>query len=217
MSPNGWRCCWTAWPRCNPGCVIRGAASCRPATGSLWKAAFERLVEEARLTAEASRGLRQGAAVCHERSNSTTRSFIAGKADNRCAGIARDLAVSRWRVSRTIRRHQAARGRGVPVDASNSALPAARGRRGSKLDAFESAIAPTARALSAHHGHADLRGTAAAGYTGGYTILRERVKQLREPAEQAAGGALRDGAGRSGPNGLGRLRDRLHRRKAGGG
>jgi len=54
-------------------------------------------------------------------------------------GIARDLSLSRWQVSRTIRQHQAARVDG-PVDSSNSDLPAARESRGSKLDAFESII-----------------------------------------------------------------------------
>jgi IS30 family transposase len=54
-------------------------------------------------------------------------------------GIARDLSVTRWRVTRVIRRHQAVRSE-ASLDSSNSALPAARRRRGSKLDAFQSAI-----------------------------------------------------------------------------
>lgn len=92
--------------------------------------------------------------------------------------IARELGISRWRVSRTIARHQAARS-GTPVSATNSALPAPRGRRPSKLDAFEATIV---RLLERYPGMTATRvfeELKQQGYAGGYTILRERVQQLR--------------------------------------
>ena len=94
-------------------------------------------------------------------------------------GIARDLAVTRWRVTRVIRRHRATRSE-ASLDSSNSALPAAGRQRGSKLDAFESAILQLLKRyphITATRVFEELRRQ---GYSGGYTILRERVKQLRE-------------------------------------
>jgi len=94
-------------------------------------------------------------------------------------GIARDLSLSRWRASQTIRRHQAARA-DASVDSSNSALPAARRRRGSKLDAFEPIVVQLLKRyphMTATRVFEELKKQ---GYTGGYTILRERIKPLRD-------------------------------------
>jgi transposase len=93
-------------------------------------------------------------------------------------GIARDLAVSRWQVSETIRRHRAARADGS-VDSSNSALPPPAGQRGSKLDAFEPLISQLLERyprLTATRLFEELK---THGYTGGYTIVRQRLKQQR--------------------------------------
>jgi transposase len=98
-------------------------------------------------------------------------------------GIARDLSTSRWHVSQTIRRHQAARAEGPveagSLDSSNSALPAPGGHRSSRLDAFASTIDQ----LLARYPH--IKATRIfeelqqQGYTGGYTMVRERVRKLR--------------------------------------
>lgn len=93
-------------------------------------------------------------------------------------GIARDLGVSRWNVSATIRRHQAARADG-PVDASNSALPAPPGQRGSKLDMFESQIVQLLDRYPRMTATRLFEELKQRGYQGGYTIVRERVRQLR--------------------------------------
>ena len=93
-------------------------------------------------------------------------------------GIARDLSVSRWQVSRTVRQHQAARVE-APVDASNSALPAARETRGSKLDAFQSMIDQLLQRYPHMKATRIFEELKKQGYTGGYTVLRERIKQLR--------------------------------------
>ena len=93
-------------------------------------------------------------------------------------GIAADLSLSRWRVCQTIRQRQAACAEGA-VDASNSALPAPRGQRSSKLDAFASAIDQ----LLARYPHITavrvFEELQRQGYTGGYTMVRQRVRKLR--------------------------------------
>jgi transposase len=93
-------------------------------------------------------------------------------------GIARDLSLSRWQVSQTIRQHQAAR-TDAPVDSSNSALPTARGHRGSKLDAFQSIVGQLLKRYPHMTATRIFEELKKQGYTGGYTILRERIKQLR--------------------------------------
>ena len=92
--------------------------------------------------------------------------------------IARELSVSRWRVSETIRRYQTARSDGS-IDSSHSELPAPRGQRGSKLDAFETNIAQLLERYPRMTAVRIFEELKAQGYTGSYTILRERVKQLR--------------------------------------
>jgi transposase len=104
-------------------------------------------------------------------------------------GIARDLSTSRWQVSETIRRHQAARAEGAaeasPADSSNSALPAPRGQRHSKLDAF----APAIDRLLARYPHITatrmFEELQQQGYTGGFTMVRERVRKLRARPSQS--------------------------------
>ncbi|MDP6558128.1 MAG: IS21 family transposase [Pirellulaceae bacterium] len=93
-------------------------------------------------------------------------------------GIARDLSLSRWQVSRAVREHQAARAEG-PVDASNSALPAAPESRGSKLDVFESTIGELLKRYPQMTATRIFEELKKQGYQGGYTIIRERIKQLR--------------------------------------
>lgn len=94
-------------------------------------------------------------------------------------GIARDLSVNRGRVSRVIRRHQAAREASSP-DASNSALPAPPGRRDSKLDAYEATIGQFLERYPNMTATRIFEELKRQGYTGGYTIVRQRVKQLRK-------------------------------------
>jgi transposase len=93
-------------------------------------------------------------------------------------GIARDLSLSRWRVSQTIRRQQTARADGS-VDSSNSALPAPRGQRGSKLDAFASTVDQLLERYPHINATRIFEELQQQGYRGGYTIVRERVRQLR--------------------------------------
>jgi len=93
-------------------------------------------------------------------------------------GISRDLSVSRWRVLQAIRRHQTSRVE-PSIGSTNSALPAPRQRRGSKLDAFESIADQLLKRyphMTATRVFEELKKQ---GYKGGYTVVRERVKQLR--------------------------------------
>ena len=92
--------------------------------------------------------------------------------------IARELGVSRWRVTQTIRRHEAARSENT-VSSTNSELPAARGRRPSKLDAFEARIVQLLERYPRITAMRIFEELQSQGYSGSYTILRERVKQLR--------------------------------------
>ncbi len=92
--------------------------------------------------------------------------------------IARELGLSRWRVSQTVRAHRVARDdeSAAPV---NVDLPRPPSRRSSKLDAFQSQIERLLARypnLTATRLHEELRKL---GYEGGYTILRERWKELR--------------------------------------
>ena len=119
-------------------------------------------------------------------------------------GIARDLNISRWRVQQTIAAHQAARENDSAIPAG-SALPARPNERGSKLDAFQSQIVQWLQRyphMTAMRVFEELRRQ---GYTGGYTILRERVRTTPPKTSQAADGQIRDRSGGSGSNGLGRV------------
>jgi transposase len=96
-------------------------------------------------------------------------------------GIAGDLGISRHRVARTIRHHQQSRDSG----ATHPDLPKRRSRRKSKLDPFEDALAQLLVRypnITATRMFEELR---ALGYQGGYTILRQRMNELRQrPAPQ---------------------------------
>ncbi len=93
-------------------------------------------------------------------------------------GIARELGVSRSRVTRVVREHQAARS-DAAVDEKNSQLPPAKARRASKLDAFESLIKQWLARYPKMTATRILEELRKQGYDGGYTILRERLKSLR--------------------------------------
>jgi len=88
--------------------------------------------------------------------------------------IAENLRISRHTVRRALAQLEQARTAGPPEELPRPALP-----RGSQLDAHEAAIT----ALLARHPditvqriYEELRQL---GYTGGYTILSERVRRLR--------------------------------------
>jgi transposase len=93
-------------------------------------------------------------------------------------GIARDLHLSRKTVAKVLAEHQEQRVQGT------TGLPAPRKSRGSQVDAYESALRDylsrypdmsTVRLLE------ELRRQ---GYAGGYTVLRQRVKQLRQQCQR---------------------------------
>ena len=93
--------------------------------------------------------------------------------------IAKSLCVSRWRVSRTVTKHQKSRvaDSDPPI---NAQLPPPKLDRGSKLDAFETQITQLLTRypnMTATRVMEELRDQ---GYDGGYTILRQRIKQLRK-------------------------------------
>ena len=90
-------------------------------------------------------------------------------------GIARDLGISRHRVSRTIDRHQRSRDSGV----THPDLPRRRGRRKSKLDPFQDAMEQLLARYPNITAKRMLQELQALGYRGSYTILRQRMKKLR--------------------------------------
>jgi transposase len=96
-------------------------------------------------------------------------------------GIARHLAIGRHRVARIIRHHRQSRDSG----ARHPDLPRRRGRRKSKLDPFQDALGQLLSRypnMTATRMFEELR---AMGYPGGYTILRQRMKELRRrPAKK---------------------------------
>jgi transposase len=85
--------------------------------------------------------------------------------------IARSLGVGRRTVDKVLRQVEQAR--------NAAATPQPRGRRGSLLDAYEPVIVDLLARypdITAARVHEEVRGR---GYTGGYTILSERVRLLR--------------------------------------
>lgn len=93
-------------------------------------------------------------------------------------GIARDLNVSRWRVTRVIRQQQARRDDPTagPIHAD---LPRPAAPRSSLLDAFEPRIRQLLERYPSITATRMLEELKPAGYRGSYTILRQRVKGLR--------------------------------------
>jgi transposase len=88
--------------------------------------------------------------------------------------IALSLGVSRRTVKKALGQVEQARGDGPQPTATRPATT-----RGSKLDAFEPAIADLLARypeITAQRVHEEL---SRLGYTGGYTILSERVRRLR--------------------------------------
>ena len=96
-------------------------------------------------------------------------------------GIAGDLGISRHRVARTIRHHQQSRDSG----GTHPDLPQRRGRRKSKLDPFEDALEQLLARYPNMTATRMFEELQALGYQGGYTILRQRMNELRQrPAPQ---------------------------------
>ena len=96
-------------------------------------------------------------------------------------GIAGDLGISRHRVARAIRRHQQSRDSG----GTHPGLPKRRGRRKSKLDPFEDALAQLLVRYPNMTATRMFEELQTLGYQGGYTILRQRMNELRQrPARQ---------------------------------
>lgn len=95
--------------------------------------------------------------------------------------IASQLGISRWRVKKILQEHHAIRD-GGPANEENSPPPSlgkAPSRRPSKLDEFQSHIEQLVQRYPRITGirlHEELRQV---GYTGGYSILAARVKELR--------------------------------------
>ena len=90
-------------------------------------------------------------------------------------GIARDLGLNRHRVSSTLRRYRTRR----EQEDANSPLPTPLVARASQVDAFVPQIQQLLARyphMTATRIHEELRQQ---GYQGGYTILRERVRELR--------------------------------------
>ena len=88
--------------------------------------------------------------------------------------IALSLGVSRRTVNKALGQVERARGGGSPESAPRIATP-----RPSKLDAYEPAIADLLARypdISVRRIHEELRPL---GYTGGYTVLSERVLRFR--------------------------------------
>ncbi len=92
--------------------------------------------------------------------------------------IARELNISRWRVTSVIQQHQTLRD-DPSAGPANSQLPAPASHYSSKLDEFEAKIGGLLQRYPNITVTRILEELRKEGYTGGYTILRERVKTLR--------------------------------------
>jgi transposase len=96
-------------------------------------------------------------------------------------GIARDLGVSRHRVCGVINEQQQAR----EVESLTPELPRPSAKRSSKLDDYEATIQRLLARYPNMKATRILEELQRAGYQGGYTILRERVKRLRSRPQRA--------------------------------
>jgi transposase len=88
-------------------------------------------------------------------------------------GISRDLGVSRRTVGRVISRHEQQRTTGA------TGLPAPRRRRDSLVDSFEATLRDYLSRYPDMSVVRLLEELRRRGYAGGYTVLRQRIKQLR--------------------------------------
>ncbi|MEQ9410914.1 MAG: IS21 family transposase [Fuerstiella sp.] len=104
--------------------------------------------------------------------NEIIRRFYSGQS---MRGIAHELHVSRKTVRRVIDEHKHQRTDG----ADSSELPTPRQRRGSQVDEYEATIRELLKRYPDITATRVLEELRSAGYTGGYTILRERVNELR--------------------------------------
>ena len=144
--------------------------------------------------------------------------------------IAKQLGLSRWKVTKIIRQNRKSRSvQELNLESSSQSpnlsdtIPASLGppvqKRASKLDAFEPQLQQLLQRyprITVIRLQEELQGV---GYTGGYSILTERVRELRaRPAKpltvQAADGPLRNRSWCAGSDGLVDLRDRLYARGA---
>ena len=140
----------------------------------------------------------RGDAPSHEQhldSSRSWRSFSGGASIRR---IAPRLQISRRTVRRALGQSRAgARRLDPPVE-----LPRPAPARGSQLDAYEAAIAD----LLARHPDITVRRIyeelRQLGYTGGYTILSERVRRVARRPGRRSGAAVRDRPGGPGTDGL---------------
>jgi len=108
--------------------------------------------------------------VNEEQRNEVLRRWHTGQSGR---GIAKDLHMSRKTVAKVIAQHQQQRATGT------TGLPEPRKTRGSLVDPYEDVLRDYLTRypdISAVRLMEELRRR---GYTGGYTILRERVRQLR--------------------------------------
>jgi transposase len=93
-------------------------------------------------------------------------------------GIARDLSVSRWYVSRVLQKQAAARD--DTADAPPASLGRAKTKRASQVDAFDVHVTRLLERYPRVTATRIWEELKTLGYTGGYTVLRQRVKQLRQ-------------------------------------
>lgn len=104
--------------------------------------------------------------------NEIIRRFHSGQSMRR---ISRELRVSRKTVRRVIDEHKGDRQDGAEA----SELPTPRRRRGSVVDEYEEAIGELLARYPEITATRVLEELRSSGYTGGYTILRQRVNELR--------------------------------------
>ena len=117
--------------------------------------------------------------------------------------IARQLHLSRKTVAKILSEHRQQRTSGT------TGLPKPHRSRRSVVDAYES----TLRDFLARYPDMTvvrlLEEVRARGYTGGYTVFRQRVKQLRGQCHRPPVERFETSAGGPSPDGLGDLHDRL--------
>ena len=132
-----------------------------------------------------------------------TKCSVASTAGSRDGTSPASLHLSRKTVAKVLAEHRQQRRQGT------TGLPKPRKGRGSVVDAYESTLRDFLSRYPDMTVVRLLEEVRARGYTGGYTVLRQRMKQLRQAVPPAARGAFRDGAWGPSPDGLGDLHDRL--------